>query len=109
MKIKNILITTTLLLIATTQLFANTNPVVTNVTFTSDGSTVTVTYKVSDADQTTVAVTMFVSEDSGITWAEKTNEASLDIGLNVTVTTTAAVKTITWPYSGLNLETMKIY
>ncbi len=106
MKLKNILLFITLLIFAIT-LFANTNPVVSNVAFTINGTTVTVTYDVADAEQTSVTIQIYVSQNSGGVWVDKTNEATGDKG-NVSVTATPTQKTIGWVYTGSSSSTMKI-
>ncbi|MCF6269731.1 MAG: hypothetical protein L3J41_08480, partial [Melioribacteraceae bacterium] len=106
MKIKNILLHLTILAFVTTQLLVlspeevfaqNTNPVVENVAFTIDGTTVNVTYDVADAEESTFTIYMEVSEDGGATWNFDYGATTGDIGLNVAEGST---KTITWEYSG---------
>lgn len=81
-----------------THLFAqNTNPVVSNVAFSISSTTVTVTYDVADAEQTTVTIGMEVSSDNGATWNFNYGTAIGDIGAGVTAGNS---KTITWNYSG---------
>lgn len=108
MKKLNILLLTIILLMATSFDFfsQNTNPIVTDVEFTYDAGNVTITYNLSDAEQTTVSVRLLVSEDSGDTWDNKTDEANGDVGETVACSAAPAQKTITWPYSGSNLSTM---
>ncbi len=77
----------------------DTNPVVDNVSFTFDGSDVTVTYDLSDAEQTTVSVRVFISEDGGLTWSDSTSAATSGTG-SVAVTSTPTSKNIVFPYSG---------
>ena len=104
MKLKNILLFITLLIFTTT-VFANTNPTVTNVAFTIDGTTVTVTYDIADAEEDVFTVYMEVSEDGGTTWNFDYGTTSGAIGENVAEGTG---KTITWQYSNGNAGTMKI-
>ncbi len=83
-----------------TQIYSQeTNPVVDNVSFTYDGSNITVTYDISDAEQTSVNVRVFISEDSGVSWDDSTNAATSGTG-SVTVSSSASSKTIVLPYSG---------
>jgi len=105
MKLRNILLFTILLL--TTQLFANTNPVVTNVAFTINETTklVTVTYDVADAEDDVFTNYMEVSENSGTDWDFDYGIANGDIGESIAEGTS---KTITWTYNGSNSGTMKI-
>ncbi len=77
----------------------NTNPVVDNVSFTYDGSNITVTYDISDAEQGTVTIRVFISENSGVSWSDETDNATSGTG-SVEVTSTATSKTIVIPYSG---------
>ena len=73
MKLKNILYYIAIIVFFTSQLWAqNTNPVVTNVTFSITGTTVTVHYDVTDAEQSTVTISMEVSSDGGTTWNDQT-------------------------------------
>ena len=81
-----------------TQLYAqNTNPTVSNVAFSISGTTVTVTYDVTDAEQDTVTIAMQVSSDNGATWNFNFGSATGDIGPGVPIGNS---KTITWNYSG---------
>jgi len=98
MKLKNILYYLAIIVLLTSQLWAtNTNPVVTNVSFSITGTTVTVHYDVTDAEQTTVTLSMEVSSDGGTTWNFNFGTASGNIGAGVAIGT---AKTITWTYSG---------
>ena len=98
MKLKNILYYLAIIVLLTSQLWAtNTNPVVTNVTFSITGTTVTVHYDVTDAEQSTVTISMEVSSDGGTTWNYNFGTASGNIGAGVAIGTN---KTITWTYSG---------
>ncbi len=64
--LKNIRYYITFIVLMSTHLFAqNTNPVVSNVAFSISGTTVTVTYDVTDAEQATVTIGMEVSSDNG--------------------------------------------
>lgn len=83
----------------------NTNPVVSNVAFSISGTTVTVTYDVSDTEQSVVTVIMEVSNNGGITWDYDYGTASGDIGVDVT---TGNGKTITWIYTDGYAENFKI-
>lgn len=83
----------------------NTNPVVSNVAFTISGTTVTVTYDVTDAEQSTVTIQMEVSNNGGATYDYNYGTATGDIGANKT---TGTNKTITWQYSGNNTDIFKI-
>jgi uncharacterized protein (TIGR02145 family) len=98
MKLKNILYYLAVIVLFTSPLWAaNTNPVVTNVTFSILGTTVTVHYDVTDAEQSTVTISMEVSSDGGSTWAYNFGIANGAIGTNIAVGTG---KIITWTYSG---------
>src|ERR1035437_10201579 len=98
MKLKNILYYLSVIVLLTSQLWAqNTNPVVTNVTFSISGTTVTVHYDVTDAEQSTVFITMEVSSDGGATWNYNVGAAFGNFGGGVAIGT---AKTITWSYSG---------
>ena len=98
MKLKNILYYLAVIILLTPKLWAtNTNPVVTNVTFSNTGTTVTVHYDVTDAEQSTVTISMEVSSDGGATWNDNFGIASGDIGDGVSK---GNGKTITWTYSG---------
>ncbi len=77
----------------------NTNPVVDNVSFTYDGSNITVTYDISDAEQTSVTVRVFISDNSGVSWSDQTDNATSGTG-SVAVTSSPTQKTIVLPYSG---------
>ena len=108
MKLKNKLYYMFIILFMTAQFYAingNTNPVVTNVVFSIAGTTVTVTYDVTDAEQSTVTISMEVSNDDGATWDFDYGTASLDIGTGVA---TGNDKTITWTYSGSYNPNFKI-
>ena len=106
MKLRNILLLVTILTFVTTALFAqNTNPTVTNVAFTIDGTTVTVTYDVADAEEDAFTIYMEVSENSGTDWDFDYGSASGDIGTSVAEGTN---KTITWAYNGSSSGTMKV-
>lgn len=94
------------MLITTKVYTQNTNPVVTDVSFSISGTTVTVNYKVADAEQSTVTIQMEVSSNGGTSWDFNYGEASDDIGEGVTTGTD--LKTITWTYSGGYNEDFKI-
>jgi uncharacterized protein (TIGR02145 family) len=97
-KLKNIQYYITLIVLMSTQLYAqNTNPAVSNVAFSISGTTVTVTYDVADAEQNTVTIGMQVSSDNGATWDFNFGNANGDIGLGIAIGNS---KTITWNYSG---------
>ena len=97
-KLKNIQYYITIFVLMSTQLYAqNTNPTVSNVAFSISGTIVTVTYDVTDAEQTTVSIGMQVSSDNGATWNYNFGTATGDIGPGVTIGTG---KTIAWNYSG---------
>src|ERR1035437_1793744 len=99
MKLKNILYYLAVIVLFTSQLWAqNTNPVVTYVAFSISGTTVTVNYDVTDAEQSSVTISMEVSSDGGTTWNYNYGSATGDIGASVPVGTN---KTITWTYSGV--------
>jgi len=102
MKLKNILNYIALIVFMTTQLYAqNTNPVVDNVAFSISGTTVTVTYVVKDAEQSTVTISMQVSSDNGVTWNYDYNTPGPVNGVgSVGVTDIFTSKTITWTYNG---------
>lgn len=96
--LKNVRYYITFIVLMSTHLFAqNTNPVVSNVAFSISGTTVTVTYDVTDAQQTTVTIGMVVSSDNGATWNFNFGSANGDIGTGVSIGNS---KTITWNYSG---------
>jgi uncharacterized protein (TIGR02145 family) len=98
MKLRNILYYLAVVVLLTQPLWAaNTNPVVTNVTFSISGTTVTVHYNVTDAEQSTLTISMEVSSDGGATWDYNFGAASGNIGAGVAIGTN---KTITWTYSG---------
>ncbi len=83
-----------ILVVLTAAIFSqNTNPVVSNVSMSINGTTVTVSYDVSD----TVTIGMKVSTDNGVTWDFNYGTASGDIGSGVS---TGTDKQITWTYSG---------
>ncbi|MDR3625633.1 MAG: FISUMP domain-containing protein [Ignavibacteriaceae bacterium] len=106
MKLKNILYYLAIIVLLTSQLWAtNTNPVVTKVTFSISGSTVTVHYNVSDAEQSSVTISMEVSSDGGTTWNYNFGSACGDIGAGVA---TGTAKTITWIYSGVHNNQFQI-
>lgn len=105
MKLRNILLYLTIILFTTTQLLANTNPIVSNVTFSISGTTVTVHYDVSDAEQSTFTIYMEVLSDGGTTWDYDYGTATGDIGNGISAGTN---KTITWSYSGAYNSNFKI-
>lgn len=106
MKIKNILCYLAIIVFMSAQLYAqNTNPVVTNVAFTISGTTVSVTYDVTDSEQSTVTISMEVSSDAGAKWDFNYGTASGAIGAGITIGTG---KIITWTYSGGYSELFKI-
>ena len=96
-----------ILVLSSVEVFANTNPVVENVAFEISGTTVTVTYDLSDVDATDTEFTVYmeVSEDGGTTWNYGYGSASGDIGTSVAK---GIGKTITWTYNGSSSGTMKI-
>jgi len=75
--------------------FANTNPVVTNVSHSYSGGTITVTYDVADSEQSSVTISMFVSDDGGSTWDYACTEVTGHVGSSVS---TGTGKTITWTH-----------
>ena len=102
MKLKNILYYLAVIVLFTSQLWAdgNSNPVVSGVTFSISDTIVTVHYDVTDAEQTTVTISMEVSNNSGTTWDYNYNlpvAATGDIGAGIPIGTG---KTITWRYIG---------
>ena len=106
MKLKNIQYNLAIIVFMAAQLYAqNTNPVVTNVAFTISGTTVTVTYDVTDAEQSTVTISMEVSSNAGATWDFNYGTASGAIGAGVS---TGTGKIINWTYSGGYSESFKI-
>ncbi len=105
MKSNNIKLYLIMFLFVSAQLFANTNPVVTNVAFSINGTTVTVTYDVVDAEESTITVYMEVSDDGGTTWDFDYGVATGAIGTNITEGTG---KAITWTYSGGENTNFKI-
>ena len=99
--------TLAILLLAFTITYAqNSNPVVSNVAFSISGTTVTVTYDVSDADNAnqTFTINMEVSNDGGATYNYNYGATTGDIGANITT----GSKTITWQYAGNNTDVFKI-
>ena len=105
MKLKNIILYLSVFVFATAQLVAqNTSPVVSNVAFSISGTTVTVTYDVSDAEQTEFEVAMSVSNDAGATWDYDYGATSGDIG---SVSGTGS-KSITWTYNNGYAENFMI-
>lgn len=84
----------------------NTNPVVTEVAFSILGTTVTVNYKVADAEQLTVTIQMEVSSNSGTAWDFNYGTATGDIGAGISTGTD--LKTITWTYEGSYNANFKI-
>lgn len=82
-------------------LLSQSNPVVSNVNVTIEGTTVTVTYDVTDAEQGTVNIGMKISTDGGAYWDyNPTNPAPFgDIGNGVAIGTG---KQITWTLSSGN-------
>lgn len=106
MKFKNILYYLAIIILLTSKLWAtNTNPVVANVAFDISGTTVTVHYDVTDAEQGSVTINMKVSTDNGVTWAYNFGTATGDIGPNIPVGT---AKTITWTYTDAFNPNIKI-
>ena len=90
----------------TTQITAaNTNPVVTNVTFNISGTTVTVHYDVDDAEESSVTISMEVSSDNGVNWNFNYGAASGDIGAGIA---TGTNKTIIWTYEAAYNDQFKI-
>lgn len=83
----------------------NSNPVVSDVDFSISGTTVTVTYNLSDAHQGTVIIRMLVSSDNGATWNFNYGTASGDIGDEIP---TGNNKSITWTYTGDPNDNFKI-
>ena len=109
MKLKNILYYIAITVFFTSQLWAqNTNPVVTNVAFSISGTTVTVSYDVADAEQTTVTISMKVSSDGGTSWDYYFGNATGDIGSGISVSSVATSKTIYWTYTGVENNNFKI-
>lgn len=106
MKLKNILCSLVIIIFMNSQITAtNTNPVVTNVTFSITGTTVTVHYDVTDAEESAVTIYMEVSNDIGVTWNFNYGTASGNIGAGIA---TGANKTITWTYEGAYNDQFKI-
>ena len=98
MKLRSIIFCLAIIVLMTTSIFAtNTNPVVTNVIFGISGTTVTVHYDVTDAEQSTLSISMEVSSNNGTSWDYNYGTASGAIGSGVS---TGTAKTITWTYSG---------
>ena len=93
-----------MIVFAVAQLSAqNTNPVVSNVAFSISGTTVTVTYNVSDAEQS--AVTIIMKVWNGFNWRYDYGTASGHIGTNIA---TGTGKTITWTWNGTFEENYKM-
>jgi uncharacterized protein (TIGR02145 family) len=106
MKLKNILFYLFIFGLMCVQIWAqNTNPIVSNVVFSISGTTVTVTYDVSDAQENSFTVYMEVSSDGGTTWDYDYGSATGDIGTSISDGTG---KTITWTYSGGYADNFKI-
>ena len=105
MKLKNIILYLSVFVFAFTQLTAQTNPVVSNVAFSISGSTVTVTYDVSDAEVGSFTIYMDVSDDGGTTWDYDYGATSGDIGAGVSA---GVSKSIQWTYPGAENSNMKI-
>jgi uncharacterized protein (TIGR02145 family) len=98
MTLRNMLYYLAIIVLLTSQLWAtNTNPVVTNVTFSIAGTTVTVHYDLADVEQSSVTINMEVSSDNGVTWNYNYGTANGAIGVGIS---TGTAKTITWTYSG---------
>ncbi|NOX18386.1 MAG: hypothetical protein GXO87_08920 [Chlorobi bacterium] len=81
-KIKFTLIAFILITIA---VFANTNPVVTNVNYSYSDGNVLITFDVSDAEEATVTIMMYVSSNSGTTWDYSCVQIAGDVGTNIAV------------------------
>jgi uncharacterized protein (TIGR02145 family) len=108
MKLKNILYYLAVIVLFTSQLWAqNTNPVVTYVAFSISGTTVTVNYDVTDAEQSTVTISMEVSSDGGATWNYNYGSAGGDIGAGIN-SQDGLTKTITWTYSDVQNSNFQI-
>ena len=105
MKFKNIILYLSVFVFAITQLTAQTNPVVSNVAFSISGTTVTVTYDVSDAEVGSFTIYMDVSDDGGTTWDYNYGATSGDIGAGIS---SGVSKSIQWTYSGAENGNMKI-
>ena len=98
MKLRYILFHLIMIVFATVQLSAqNTNPEVTNVnhSYNSGDGTITITYDIKDAEQSSVTISMFVSSDGGTTWDYDCTQVSGDVGSSVT---TGTGKSITWTH-----------
>ncbi len=84
MKLKNLFYT--LLIIFSPQLLAqNTNPVVSNIRHSYGNGVVTISYDVADAEQTSVTISMKVSDNSGADYTYSCSNISGDVGENVSV------------------------
>jgi uncharacterized protein (TIGR02145 family) len=84
----------------------NTNPVVSDVNFSISGTTVTVTYDLSDDNPTNgITIRMLVSSNNGANWDYDYGTASGAIGSSVS---TGNNKSITWTYSGAPNNNFKI-
>lgn len=105
MKIKNIMLVLVVLIFGTLQYVVASTPVVSNVAFSISGTTVTVTYDVSDTGWDFFTVYMEVSDDGGTTWDYDYGATTGDIGANVAEGNN---KTITWQYSGGVANNFKI-
>jgi uncharacterized protein (TIGR02145 family) len=98
MKIKYLLLVFWFIVLVAIKVNAqNTNTKVTNVAFSISGTTVTVTYDVTDAEQDVFTILMYVSSDGGSTWDYNYGTGSGAIGTGVTEGTN---KTIQWEYTG---------
>jgi hypothetical protein len=97
MKIETNFISVVILALAlTSQVFANTSPVVSNVTVSqrTDGSgIVDISYMLCDADNDLCDVSVLVSNDGGSTWTVSAVSFTGDIGSNIKP---GAGKHITW-------------
>lgn len=89
-----------ILAVISTTLLSQSNPVVSDVSVSMVGTTVTVNYKVA-SNQVNVLIGMKVSSDGGSTWTFNYGTASGDIG---TVAVGDGNKQITWTLSGGNPE-----
>ncbi len=104
MKFKNIMLFLTIFVFASLQLSAST-PVVSNVTFSISGTTVTVTYDVNDSGWDVFTIYMEVSDDAGVTWDYNYGATTGDIGANVAE---GNGKTITWQYNAGQADNFKV-
>jgi len=100
MRLRNILFHLIMIAFAAAQLSAqNTNPEITNVnhSYNSGNGTITITYDIKDAEQSSATISMFVSSDGGTTWDYASTQLTGNVG-TVSVSSTIMQKTIIWTH-----------